>query len=152
MADVQIHGFYRVWFTWVDPISLFGTVYGLLTAPDFFMDALIPASMSTVNPDHAFFFHQTAALYLFMALIMAGILRASPDIKIWKIVQGSILVVDLSLLASLYVCLEHQGRLDPADWRWIDYTNLVYTGYMALLRISFLSGVGVKHAVKGKAA
>lgn len=152
MAQSSIHSFYRVWFTWVDPLTLVPTVYAIIFMPEFMLDGLIPAEMSSVNPDQAFLFHQLAALYAFIAIISAGVLRASPDLKVWRIVQAGILVVDLAIIASFYVSLEQQGRLELAKWRGQDWGNIGFTGTVAIIRSLFLAGVGVggTAAIKGK--
>ncbi|KAF5022891.1 hypothetical protein F66182_5051 [Fusarium sp. NRRL 66182] len=143
MAQLHINNLYRVWFTWVDPLILIPTVYALIFTPEIMLDSLIPLSISPYNADQGFFFHQLAALYAFVGMILAGVLRASSDIKVWRIVIGAVLLVDLSILVSVYVSIEQQGRMDLAKLRWQDWGNLVFTGWVAVLRSLFLAGVGV---------
>ncbi|PKS08372.1 hypothetical protein jhhlp_005316 [Lomentospora prolificans] len=142
--------FYRVWFIWVDPLSLVPTVYGVIFNRGHLMDALIPSSMSVADPNHAFLFHQLAALYAFLAIVLAGVLRATPDVRVWKTVIGGVLVVDVAILASLYVSLEHQNRLALRNWWVQEWGNLIYTGGVAILRSLFLAGVGVRKGARGK--
>lgn len=149
MSQQNIPNFYRVWFTWVDPLTLLPTVYALLTAPEFMMDSLIPADMSSYNPDHAFFFHQLAALYTFIGIMLAVVLRATSDLRVWRIIIGAVLLVDIALLTSLYMSLEQQGRLELAAWRRQDWGNLLFTGWVTILRSLFLVGVGFGAERKG---
>lgn len=144
MPQTTIHPFYRLWFTCIDPFSLVPTVLGLLFKPDLMMQGLIPATLSVRNPDHAFLFHHLAALYAFLALSLGGILRATKEIRVWKIVVAGVLMVDVSILASVFVSLDQQGRLGLAKWRWQDWGNLLYTGGVAIIRGLFLANVGVK--------
>ena len=144
MAQPKISSFYRTWFTIVDPLSLIPTVYGILFAPEFMMDAIIPATMSKPDPDQAFLFHQLAALYAFMVVILAAVLRATSDVRVWKRVIAGVLLVDVAILISMYVSLEHQGRLGLENWRWQEWGNLLYTGGVAIIRAFFLAGVGVQ--------
>ena len=148
MAQSKIHSFYRTWFTVVDPLSLIPTVSGILFTPEFMMDALLPGA--TPNPDHAFLLHQLAAMYAFMAIVLAGVLRATSDIKVWRVVIAGVLLVDISILVSMYVSLEHQGRLGLENWRWQDWGNLLFTGGVALIRSFFLLGVGVQTGLNDK--
>lgn len=148
----EIHSFYHIWFKWVDPISLIPTVYGLLFTPEFMLEGLIPASMSVPDPNQAFMFHQLAALYAFVAIILAFVLRASPDLKVWRIVMAAVLMIDVAMLASTYVSLEHQGRLEFEHWRWQDWGNVAYTGGVAIIRCAFLAGLGVGVESKAKKA
>lgn len=136
----------------MDPLSLVCTSFGLIFYPDFMMDGLIPAARSISNPDHAFLFHQLAALYGYLALILAVVPRMTSDIRLWKVVVGGTLLVDLSLLASAYVSLRHQGRLDFAAWRWQDWGWVSYNSGVAIIRSLFLAGVGVTSGIKGKRA
>ncbi|KAF4997426.1 hypothetical protein FDECE_12077 [Fusarium decemcellulare] len=152
MAQPNIHTFYRVWFTCVDPLTLVPTVYALIFTPEFMLEGLIPLTMSAYNPDQSFLFHQLAALYAFVAIMFAVVLRATPDIKVWRIIIGAVLLIDIAILASMYVSLEHQGRLELATWRWQDWGNLVFTGGVAIIRSLFLAGVGVGDQGKGKKA
>ncbi|KAH6680077.1 hypothetical protein F5X68DRAFT_212564 [Plectosphaerella plurivora] len=142
MAPPTVHPFYRLWFTWADPISLLPTVYGILYNREFIMDGLIPASQSVANPDHGFLFHQLAALYGFVGFMLAATLRATSELKVWRVVVAGVLGIDLALLASLYVSLEQQGRLGVEHMRWQDWGQLVYTGGVAVIRSLFLLGVG----------
>lgn len=152
MASPKVHPFYHIWFKWVDPISLIPTVYGLLFTPDFMLEGLIPASMSVPDPDQAFMFHQLAALYAFVAITIGLVLRATLDLKVWRIVMAAVLMIDIAMLASTYVSLEHQGRLALEALRWQDWGNIGYTGGVALIRAAFLAGVGVGGGGKGKKA
>lgn len=136
----------------MDPLVLVASVVGAIASPDVIMNAFIPASMSVRNPDHDFLFHQMAANFAFMSLIMGVLLRYSSDIVVWKIVQASTLVVDLAMLTSMYVTLDSQGRLDPAVWRMEEWSNAALIVWVTTLRILFLAGVGFKAVAKGKKA
>ncbi|KAF5675451.1 hypothetical protein FCIRC_7435 [Fusarium circinatum] len=46
MSELNVHKFYRIWFTWVDPLTVLPTVYALIFTPEFILDGLIPLSMS----------------------------------------------------------------------------------------------------------
>ncbi|KAM5360886.1 hypothetical protein ACJZ2D_013453 [Fusarium nematophilum] len=152
MSQQTIPSFYRFWFTWIDPLSLAPTVYGLLYTPEFMLEGLIPASMSVYDPQQSFLFHQLAALYGFVGITLAGVLRVSSDVKVWRVITAGVLLIDLTILASVYVSLEQQGRLGLEAWRWQDWGNLLWTGGVAVIRTLFLAGVGFKAAVKGKRA
>lgn len=143
MTSQNIHRFYRVWFTSIDPLLLALLTYTLVFTPDVMMDSLIPNSMSMPNPDHAFLFHQLAALYGFLTLMLAVLLRSTSDLKVWNIVIGAVLMIDIALLTSLYVSLDHQGRLSIVQWRSQDWFNWIITGFVAVVRVIFLAGVGV---------
>lgn len=150
MAQQSIHSFYRVWFTCVDPLTLIPTVYALIYTPEFMLEGLIPPSMAVYNPIEGFFYHQLSALYAFVGIMLGGVLRITSDIKVWKIIVAGVLLIDVSILASVYVSLERQGRLEMEKWRWQDWGNVLWTGGVAIIRGLFLAGVGAGR--KGKTA
>lgn len=88
--------------------------------------------------------HQSAALYGFMGIIFAVLLRASPDPKVWKIVQAATLGVDISLLITMYLMLAQQGRLETKAWRGGDWSNIGLTVLVAVIRTAYLMGIGGK--------
>ena len=60
------------------------------------------------------------------------------NIKIWKIVQFGILLVDLGLIYGTYVA----DGLDVKGWEGGDWGNHGILGALVLIRTSFLIGVG----------
>ncbi|KAM0247817.1 hypothetical protein ACHAP5_003827 [Fusarium lateritium] len=123
MSQKKIHSFYRIWFTWVDPLVLIPTVYSLIFTPEFMLDGLIPLSMSPYNPDQAFLFHQLAASYLFIGIMLGVVLRLSSDIKVWRVIIGAVLLVDIAILVSVNVSMEQQGRSELSQFRWQDWAT-----------------------------
>jgi hypothetical protein len=117
MAQPHIHPFYRLWFTWIDPLTL------LLTSATCFFNPLL---------------HQISILYLFMGIIFPLLMRASRDPQVWRIVQAAILGVDVACIATMFVSLGTQGRL----WRGLDSVKSGFTVWVAGIRIAYLAGVG----------
>ncbi|KAI7764638.1 hypothetical protein LZL87_003843 [Fusarium oxysporum] len=152
MSELNVNNFYRIWFTWVDPLTVLPTVYALIFTPEFILDGLIPLSMSAYNPDHAFLFHQLAALFAFVAIMLAVLLRISSDIKVWRVVIGGVLLIDIAILLSVFVSMKQQGRSELSMFRWQDWGNYLFTGWVAVVRALFLAGVGVGGVNKGKMA
>jgi disulfide bond formation protein DsbB len=150
MPEPHVNTFYRIWFTWVDPIVLLATVFACISTPQDAVEMLIPASVSPYDPNLAVFVHQAAALYAFMGIMFAVLLRASPDPKVWRIVQGATLFVDLSLIVMTLACLKQQGRSNLEDWRGIDFFNLLFTIWVAVIRVGFLACIGETHVRKAK--
>jgi hypothetical protein len=143
MSRPNVHAFYRLWFTIIDPMTLAPTALGLLLTPSIFIQGLVPASIAPYNPDHGFLFHHLAALYGFLALTLGGVLRASRELHIWRIIIFGVWCIDIAVLASQMYSLEQQGRSALSQWRWQEWGNLVYTGGVMLIRTAFLLGYGV---------
>ncbi|KAK2670744.1 hypothetical protein RAB80_013166 [Fusarium oxysporum f. sp. vasinfectum] len=134
MSELNVNNFYRIWFTWVDPLTVLPTVYALIFTPEFILDGLIPLSMSAYNPDQAFLFHQLAALYAFVAIMLAVLLRVSSNIKVWRVVIGGVLLIDIAILLSVFVSMKQQGRSEFSMFRWQDWGNYLFTGWVAVVR------------------
>ncbi|KAH6684910.1 hypothetical protein F5X68DRAFT_210391 [Plectosphaerella plurivora] len=144
MSEIQVHPFYRIWFTWVDPIVLAATFIGIFIDPNLFMINFVPASISRADPNHAFLFHHIAVFYGFIGLMVGVLQRVSSDIRVWKIIQGSVLYVDIALIWVVYAGLKQQGRLHPDLMRAEDWAGLLFTAWVAVIRIFFVAGVGVR--------
>lgn len=142
MAVPHVNNFYRVWFTWFDPTVLFLTVLGCIFAPATVLETAVPAHISPFQPLQACLMHQAAVLYAFMGIMYAVLLRASPDPKVWRIVQAATLMVDIGLIAAQQGALWQQDRLDPAKWTSGDWGNMGFTLLVAVGRVAFLMGIG----------
>ena len=62
----------------------------------------------------------------------------SRDVGVWKTVQAAIVLTDFGLLAGFV----REGRLSPGSWTVMEWGNLVILGGAAVVRLSFLAGVG----------
>jgi hypothetical protein len=151
MPQPYVHSFYRIWFTTVDPTVLFFTVLTCIFSPATILETVVPPTIEAYNPlTHGPLLHQAAALYGFCGIIYGVLLRASPDPKVWKIVQAATLGVDISLLATLYNVLRLQSRTDVGAWHGGDWFNMLFTVWVALIRVAFLLEVGGKTGEKKK--
>ncbi|KAF9691208.1 hypothetical protein EKO04_010609 [Ascochyta lentis] len=151
MPRPYVHSFYRIWFTIVDPTVLFFTVLACIFSPATILETVAPPSIEPYRPlSHGPLLHQTAALFGFLGIMFAVLLRASPDPKVWKIVQGATLGVDLALLATFYNLLRSQNRLEFRAWSGVDWVNIGFTVWVGLIRVAYLSGVGGDREKKDK--
>lgn len=150
MPQPHVNAFYRIWFTWIDPIVLLTSVLACIFTPRDAVEMLVPASVSPYDPILDVFVHQAAVLYAFMGIMFAVLLRVSSDPKVWRIVQGATLLVDLSLIVMTFTTLKQQGRSNTDDWRTIDWFNLLFTVWVAVIRVGFLANVGGSNMAKTK--
>jgi len=146
-TNPAIPGFYRIFFTWVDPvIALFGAYMSIAT-PAAMLNAYIPAALSAYDPQQAMIFQQLGGSLLGTAFTSAVLLRyAAGDVGVWRLVQASILIVDAVLGYSIWDGLRSQGRLSLAGMRFEDWGDVVLTGGVALVRTLFLLRVGFPRA------
>jgi hypothetical protein len=127
----------------MDPIVLFFTVLTCIFSPATILETVVPPTVEPFSPmSHGPLLYQSAALYGFMGIMFGISLRASPDPKVWRIVQAATLGVDLALLVTLYYLLELQGRLAMGIWRCGDWFNLVFTVFVVVIRVAYLADIG----------
>ena len=139
----NIPGFYRFYFSWSDPaICLWGAYIDFFT-PAFVSNAFLPSSIQKWNPSFDFTLQQLGGALLMLAFIDIVLLRYTKDVKIWKIIQGAVLIYDLSLLYSNYTSLQQQGRLSFGALRWEDWGGIFVSAQAAVVRSVFLLGVGL---------
>lgn len=153
MPQPYVHPFYRIWFTTIDPIVCLLTAITCLFSPATILETAIPPSIEPYSPlSHGPLLHQTGALFWFLAVIYAVLLRASDDPKVWRIVQSATLGVDLGILATLWNALRMQGRSGVGQWEGGDWMNIGFTCLVAVIRGAFLAGVGGGERVGKKVA
>ena len=148
---------YSLWFTWIDPaLSLIGA-YGGLLEPNLLLISYIPATIpnpaaadkplpnpdAVVNPAHTMIFNQLAGFFILTFLLSAFMLRSTNDLTIWKFYQGAISVVDIIILVATGLEYSQQGRLVPLTWRPEDWFSVLVTAGCAILRVSFVIGIGL---------
>ncbi|OLN81874.1 hypothetical protein CCHL11_06990 [Colletotrichum chlorophyti] len=116
-----------------------------------------PAAFAAPNsPSHAFtlpLHAQIAGHLLSNALLSAFLLRVAPALRIWRIYQLSVLLVDGFLLYGTFASYAVQDRLDPlTTWRAEDWGAVGITALAALTRVAFLLRLGFPKRQKAKKA
>jgi hypothetical protein len=136
----SIPAFYRIFFTYVDPIIC---AWG--ASMDFFMPTTVLSShIPSPTPDigHAMILKQRGGGMLNFGIISAVLLRYTPDMNVWRIVQLSCFVVDLAYYWAVWEVLAKQGRLNVGTWRAEDWGSIGITVFAGLVRLAFLARVG----------
>ena len=138
--------FYRIFFTWLDPIICICGAY-----MDFFIPGLVLSShIPNHTPDigHSMILKQRGGGMLNFGFMSAVLLRYTYDIKIWDIVQIANFIVDVAYFWAVYEVLSVQGRLSASTWRAEDWGSVVITGTAGAVRLAFLARVGFKKGRK----
>ncbi|KAL8665153.1 MAG: hypothetical protein Q9168_007763 [Polycauliona sp. 1 TL-2023] len=133
-----IPAFYRIWFTIVDPLfSLIG-IYSNIFTPTTILNSY---SAHFISPPGS----ETILLLDIMSAFLAGptflhvfLLRAKPNDM-----TASTLLVDIGMLAGFTRALMSQGRMDVRVWRAEEWVNYGVTAGVAVIRSTFLMGVGL---------
>lgn len=134
---------YRFVFCWLEPVSILtGAIYA-----HFFQSTYLHLTHAASSPgvslpiSTSIVMSQLANLYLGLAFLEASVLRATPDIKVWKTFLVGLLVADLGHLLTVLPLGTH---IYWAFWRWnaIDLGNVPFVYFLAVTRICMLLGVG----------
>ncbi|EQB57868.1 hypothetical protein GCG54_00000436 [Colletotrichum gloeosporioides] len=162
-------------FTLLDPlIALWGTSLFLLS-PKTVTSSYLPPSHNPIDPSIA---HPAAALsistpslaaslreyslplhaqiaghLLSNALLSAVLLRSTTDLKVWRVYQLSLFLVDAFLLYGTFASYALQGRLNPfTTWRVEDWGAVAITTLAGVTRLAFLVGLGFPKQQRAKRA
>ncbi|KAL8381896.1 hypothetical protein RB595_005918 [Gaeumannomyces hyphopodioides] len=147
MASLDtIPSIYWIQLTCVDPVLSVGTMLAALFAPDVLLTTFFPEHLVAAAPFPPLYraiLHQLGAWYLFHALVSGAALRATRDRAVWKISQAATLAVDSCILWDFYISILDQGRADPQTWTTGELAGVVYTVWVWVVRVAFLSDVGL---------
>ena len=151
-ADADIPKLYRFVFLYLEPLSTFaGAIqahyrqeqYLSLTHAASAPGEIIPVSTSIVLT-------QLANLYMLLCINEALVLRATSDIKVWKVFLFGLLVADFGHLYSVHL-VGSWVYWEFWNWNPIDWGNVGFVYFLALVRVCMLAGVGFRE-VRLKAA
>jgi hypothetical protein len=142
-AASQIPPAYRFVFLYVEPLSILtGAVYAAFFQ-SLYLDLTHAASApgTSVPISTSIVMTQLANLYLGLAFLEALVLRATSDVKVWKVFLVGLLLADFG---HLYSVLPVGREIYWAYWRWnaIDWGNVAFVYFLAVTRICMLLGVG----------
>lgn len=137
---------YRLFFMWVEPFSTVVGAYYAHFQPTTYLhlthavsappsDALLPLSTRVV-------LSQLANLYFLFTLNEGLVLRSTRDIRVWRTVLFGLLIADFGHLYSAYP-LGFDMYWSFWKWNTIDWGNIAFVYCGALMRISFLLGLGL---------
>ena len=140
MSASAIPLFYRLAFAWFDPLVTLWAAYLVFTDPDTVIDSFAPNIQR--NPDLDMFFQQTAGYTFALCFLQAVLLRVTAELRVWKVLQCAILIVDVAVLYSLHWGLSNQGRLGMMHWRGEDWGCILMTVIPTVYRLLFLAEVG----------
>lgn len=105
---------------------------------------VLSSHIPSPTPDigHAMILKQRGGGMLNFGIISAVLLRYTPDMNVWRIVQLSCFVVDLAYYWAVWEVLAKQGRLNVGTWRAEDWGSIGITVFAGLVRLAFLARVG----------
>lgn len=141
--ETPIPRFYRIFFTWVDPLIALSGCYFDFFDRDTAILAFIPDSVR--NPDHDAIFYQKGGLMLSILFLQLVLLRYTSDVGVWKIFQTAIVLSDFAMIAGQVNALLGQGRLLPLElWRDEEIASMAIVLVVTVMRCLFVAGVGLR--------
>ena len=140
---LPIPSFYRILFTTIDPIlGLIGAVLALFS-PTTTLTSFTPHFVQPIATETTVLLASSAGWHLGMAFLQLVLLRRTNELQVWRAVQGALIPVDLAMFVALVRVLRQEGRLDKMRWRSEDWVNVVMYISLLVIRLAFLSGIGM---------
>ena len=145
---------YRLFFLYIEPVATAVGAYYAALDQKAYMHLTLPSVAgsvigTTVSTRESIVLYQLANLYFVFALNEALVLRATNDLKVWKVFLLGLLIADFGHLFSVHeVGLEVYWRF----WEWNSrmWGNLGFVYVGATMRACFLSGIGFGGGQKRK--
>lgn len=145
---------YRLFFLYIEPVATAVGAYYAALDQRAYMHLTLPSATgslfgTTVSTRESIVLNQLANMYFVFALNEALVLRATSDLRVWKIFLLGLLIADFGHLASVAPkSLELYYRF--WEWNSIDAGNLGFVYVGAAMRTCFLLGVGFAAAQTGQ--
>lgn len=135
---------YRLLFLYIEPLStLVGALYAHFFQSLYLELTHAESAPRTIPLGTQIVLTQLSNLYLLLCANEALVLRATTDLKVWRVFLFGLLMADLGHLYSVH----------PVGtwvywqwWRWnaIDWGNVPFVYFLAVSRLLFLANVGLK--------
>lgn len=146
----QTPPFYSIFFKYIDPLICLSGALTTLFLPHFFLDSYF--SHPTITPEVSLLLNICAGFFASTLLLQLVLLRLQPiDVRVWKALQGAILVQDLAVIGAFLKVAAEEGRLGFWTWRLAEWGNLLVVGGVGTIRAAFLFGIGMDGGKGGKA-
>ncbi|RSM15080.1 hypothetical protein CDV31_005160 [Fusarium ambrosium] len=133
---------YRLLFLYLEPLLAIGAAIQTHFAPKIFLNTM--SQTSEYAPDNQVIYDQVAALYTLFAFNEAVLLRLTNDIRVWKGVFIGIFICDILHLYASWASLGADVFWNPSAWRVEDWANLGALWGLGVVRVAFLTGVGLR--------
>ncbi|KAK6441109.1 hypothetical protein LTR95_002656, partial [Oleoguttula sp. CCFEE 5521] len=145
---------YTLFFLYIEPFfTALGAVYAFFLQHQY-LTLTVPSNPLPPSLREQVVLNQLANLYLVFAVSEACVLRATKDVRVWKIFLVGLLIADFGHLASVWQVMG-AGRGGAGYWEvWnyskMDHGNLSFVYVGAMTRACFLLGIGLGGGTKRK--
>lgn len=133
---------YRLFFLYIEPVATAVGAYYAALNQHAYMGMTVPSILpTTVSTRESIVLYQLANLYFVFAFNEALVLRATSDLRVWRVFLLGLLIADFGHLASVApVGVEVYWRV--WEWNSMYWGNLGFVYVGAAMRTCFLLGVG----------
>ena len=140
---IVIPQLYRLFFLTIEPVATAVGAYYAALDQTAYMHLTLPSTAPTdVSPREATVLYQLANLYFVFALNEALVLRATADVRVWRVFLFGLLLADFGHLASVAGVMGWEVYYRFWEWNSMYWGNLGFVYVGAAMRSCFLLGVG----------
>ncbi|KIW88722.1 uncharacterized protein Z519_10768 [Cladophialophora bantiana CBS 173.52] len=136
---------YIIFFFWIEPIATLAGAYYAWLLPATYLEltdaASAPGILGLPTATNVAL-RQLGNLYVAFAINEAFVLRATTDLRVWRVLLLGLLIADFGHLYSCFP-LGIKSYYDVANWNAMAYGNYLFVYCGAATRICFLLGVGM---------
>jgi hypothetical protein len=141
-AASPIPNFYRLVFLYIEPVStLLGAIHAHYLQPKYLSLTHATSCPDVIPLGTSIVLSQLANLYLLLCINEALVLRATKDLKVWRTFILGLLIADLGHLYSVRL-VGSWVYYEFWNWNAIDWGNVPFVYWLAVVRCFFLAGVG----------
>ncbi|KAJ4309442.1 hypothetical protein N0V94_008928 [Neodidymelliopsis sp. IMI 364377] len=143
MSPANVPAFYRLVFLYLEPLSILAGAVQAFFFQSAYLSLTHASSAPTVIPlSTSIVLTQLANLYLGLAVTEALILRVTTEYSVWKALIIVLLIADVGHLYSVLPLGFSRAFLQWWNWNAIDWGNVGWVYFLALMRICILCRVG----------
>ena len=133
---------YRLFFLWIEPVATAVGAYYAALDQQSYMHLTLPSVTTPISARESTVLYQLANLYFVFALNEALVLRATSDVRVWKVFLFGLLLADFGHLASVGGVIGWEVYYRFWEWNSMYWGNLGFVYVGAAMRSSFILGVG----------
>ncbi|KAH7316716.1 hypothetical protein B0I35DRAFT_261771 [Stachybotrys elegans] len=155
----KVHPIYEATFLYLDPLLSFAGFAMSFAAPEMLIEGWTPKTIpnpatssglpalpnprAVHHPQYNVLIHELGGFFIVTMLAFGVLLRHTRDPFVWKLIVGSVGLIDFIVLGSTAVQYRDQGCLHPSTWRWEDWFSVSITAYVGIVRLAYMLGLGV---------
>ncbi|PBP17538.1 hypothetical protein BUE80_DR011529 [Diplocarpon rosae] len=132
----------RFVFTVFEPISLVAGCLGAWISAEWFAAEQVPNSARVaLSSNSSILAYQLGNCYFLLALVGLGVLYSTTEAKVVHNYVIALWVADISHVGITYWMINHDQKINVADWNTTTWGNIGVTAFLFLVRTGYLLGL-----------